>query len=84
VEEARQYTAVIWVIILAVIGWLAALLQAWVLYRNLTTGTLRYSQQTFERTKQPTGYWFNVALRAAFLLVPLGIGAVATYTLLGY
>jgi hypothetical protein len=75
---------VIWVIILAALGWLAAIFQGWVLYRNLTTGTLRYYQQTFERTKQPVGYWFNVGLRALFLLVPVGIGAIATYTLLGY
>jgi hypothetical protein len=75
---------VIWVYILATLGCLGALAQAWVLWKNLKTGTARYYLQTYERTKTPAGYWFTVILRVIFFLVLLTVGVIATYTVLGY
>jgi hypothetical protein len=56
---------------------------AHILFTALTTGVLSIQKGTWERTKEPGAFWYNVVIMAAFLVVPLIVVALAAFTFIG-
>jgi hypothetical protein len=85
VEEARQHPAVTQFIAASLI--VAALVLffyvARILFTGLTTGVLSIHKGAWDRSKEPKAFWYNAAVMAVFLLVPLIIAALAAFTLIG-
>jgi hypothetical protein len=75
---------VIGVVFLALVAWCSFFFGATVLYGGIRRGSIKSKGRVFERDNEPRAFWLYSAVFAAFLLPPLLIGAVATYTLLGY
>jgi hypothetical protein len=84
VEEARQHPAVIVVALLAAVSWAVFLFGALVLVRGIRRGTIKSKGRVFQRVSEPAAFWGYAGIFSLFLMVPLLLGAVATYTLFGY
>jgi hypothetical protein len=72
------------IVLLALVAWASFFFGAMVLYRGLRRGSIKSKGRTFDRSTEPGTFWLYAAIFAAFLLLPLLVGAVATYALLGY
>jgi hypothetical protein len=75
---------VIGIVALALFAWAAFFFGAIVLYKGIRRGSIKSKGRIFGREKEPGAFWLYAAIFAVSLLVPLLVGAMATYTVLGY